>query len=282
MTIREGQDSMSEFPLSVENLTVRFKDHPVDAAVRNISFDLRPGSVFGIIGESGAGKSNLALALMGLQDQQRTETSGEVRFREKNLLDLSEAELCRLRGSGIGMIFQDPMGALDPSMKVIDQLAEIIRMHKEVGRKESRQLAIGQLEKVGIAEDILMAAPHAFQLSGGLCQRAMIAMALACDPDVLIADEPTSSLDLRLQAQIIRLLNERRQSTGLSIVFISHDLALVSAFADDLLVLHEGKSIESGKCSDILAHPDHAYTKSLIGAWKKAAVLKEDIAVAPA
>ena len=273
---------MGEYPLTVENLSVSFKDQTSTAAVRNIDFKLRPGSVFGIIGESGAGKSSLALALMGLQDKRRAETSGKVRFRGKNLLDLSEAELCRLRGSGIGMIFQDPMGALDPSMKVVDQLAEVIRLHEEVSRKESRRLAIEQLGTVGIKEDILITAPYAFQLSGGLCQRAMIAMALAADPEVLIADEPTSSLDLRLQSQIIRLLNERRGSSGLSIVFISHDLALVSAFADDLMVLHEGEAVETGKCSEILTHPGHAYTKSLVRMWKKSAGLEEDIAVAPA
>ncbi|MHB9112734.1 MAG: ABC transporter ATP-binding protein [Thermoleophilia bacterium] len=273
---------MSESLFSVENLSVKFHEQPAGAAVRNISFKLRPGSVFGIIGESGAGKSSLALALMGLQDKRRAETSGVVRFRGKNLLDLSEAELCKLRGSGIGMIFQDSMGALDPSMKVVDQLAEVIRMHADVSRAESRRLAIEQLGHVGIEEDILLTAPHAFQLSGGLCQRAMIAMALACSPDVLIADEPTSSLDLLLQAQIIQLLNERRSSTGLSIVFISHDLALVSAFADELMVMHEGESVECGKCSDILAHPSHAYTKSLIGVWKQSAGLEEGIAVAPA
>jgi len=260
---------MSDYLLSVNSLSVRFRDQPAEA-VRNVSFKLRPGSVFGIIGESGAGKSSLALALMGLQDKRQDEVSGEVRFRERNLLDLNEGELCKVRGSGIGMIFQDSMGALDPSMKVVDQLAEVIRMHEQVSRGESRRLAIQHLEHVGIEENILLAAPHAYQLSGGLCQRAMIAMALACNPDVLIADEPTSSLDLRLQAQIIELLNERRKTTGLSIVFISHDLALVSSFADDIMVLHEGESVESGKCFDILSNPSHAYTKSLIEDWRQA------------
>ncbi|MHB8792157.1 MAG: ABC transporter ATP-binding protein [Thermoleophilia bacterium] len=273
---------MSESLLGVENLSVKFRDQNADAALSNISFKLRKGSVFGIIGESGAGKSSLALALMGLQDKRRALTSGAVLFKGKNLLDLTEAEMCKIRGSGIGMIFQDSMGALDPSMKVVDQLAEVIRMHEEVGKEDSRRLAIEQLAQVGIEDEILLTAPHAFQLSGGLCQRAMIAMALACNPDILIADEPTSSLDLRLQAQIIQLLKERCKSTGLSVVFISHDLALVSAFADDLMVLHQGKSVESGNCSDILSHPNHAYTRSLVRVWKKATGMEEGLAIAPA
>lgn len=272
---------MSDALLSVCGLSVRFRDQSAGAAVSNVSFELRPGSVFGIIGESGAGKSSLALALMGLQDRRQVEVSGEVRFRGTNLLDLNESKLCKVRGSGIGMIFQDSMGALDPSMKVIDQLAEVIRMDQEISRSESRRLAVQQLKLVGIGEDLLTAAPHAYQLSGGLCQRAMIAMALACNPDVLIADEPTSSLDLRLQAQIIALLNEQRRATGLSIVFISHDLALVSRVADDIMVLHEGVSVESGKCSEILNNPSHAYTKGLIGIWKQLGHEEGDV-VAPA
>ncbi|MDO8735632.1 MAG: ABC transporter ATP-binding protein [Thermoleophilia bacterium] len=271
---------MSEYLLNVKNLSVRFRGQP-SAAVSNVSFKLRPASVFGIIGESGAGKSSLAMALLGLHDSREVKIGGEVTFQGKNLLDYSEGDLCKVRGSGIGMIFQDSMGALDPSMKVVDQLAEVIRMRESASRGESRLLAIQHLERVGIAGDILAAAPHAYQLSGGLCQRAMIAMALACNPEVLIADEPTSSLDLRLQAQIIALLNERRRSTGLSIVFISHDLGLVSRFADDIMVLHEGATVESGKCADILNKPSHAYTKSLVGVWGQSGQ-KGEKAVAPA
>src|SRR5665811_578986 len=139
---------MSDAPLSVRNLSVKFRDPSAGAAVRNVSFELRPGSVFGIIGESGAGKSSLALALMGLQDRRQVEVSGEVRYRGKNLQDLNEGELCKVRGSGIGMIFQDSMGALDPSMKVVDQLAEVIRIHQNAGRSESKRLAFQQLERV--------------------------------------------------------------------------------------------------------------------------------------
>lgn len=274
---------MSEYLLSVNNLSVRFRDRSGVAAVRNVSFKLRRASVLGIIGESGAGKSSLALALMALQDKNQAEVSGEIIFKGKNLLELDESELCRVRGSGIGMIFQDSMGALDPSMKVVDQLAGAIRMNKDISREESRQQAIRQLQHVGIEEDVLLTAPHAYQLSGGLCQRAMIAMALACQPDVLIADEPTSSLDLRLQAQIIELLKQRQRSECLSMVFISHDLALVSTFADDLIVLHEGESVETGSCADVLNNPAHDYTKSLIDAWKQTGSgWRGGVAVAPA
>lgn len=267
--------------LKVTNLSVAFMEAGNSReAVRGVSFEVRPGSVLGIIGESGAGKSSLALALMGLHDPRRVEVKGEIFFQGQNLLELPEEERCRVRGAGIGMIFQDTTGALDPAMRVEDQVAEVIRHHESVGRAEARRLARLHLAEVGITEDILTVAPYAHQLSGGLCQRAMIAAALACRPALLIADEPTSSLDVTLQSQIIALLNERRLVTGLAIIFISHDLALVSSFADEIMVLHDGESVEQGKSAELLANPKHAYTADLIAVWKYPN-LQGGVAVAP-
>jgi ABC-type glutathione transport system ATPase component len=254
--------------LSVTGLTVvHGKGNSSRTVVRNVGFEVPPGSVLGIIGESGAGKTSLGLALMGLHDAGRVEISGDVIFQGKNLLDLDESELCRIRGAGIGMILQDATGALDPAMRVVDQVAEAIRLHQKSSRAEARRMARQQLAEVGVTEYILTAAPYAHQLSGGLCQRAMIAAAFACGPELLIADEPTSSLDVTLQAQIIGLLNARRLATGLAIVFISHDLALVSSFADEIVVLREGEAVEQGSCARVLAKPQHEYTAGLIAAW---------------
>lgn len=273
---------MNETLLRVLDLTVTHRNtNSSRPAVNRVSFDLSQGSTLGIVGESGAGKSSLALALMGLHDSRRVQVSGSLLFRNTDLLKLSEEEYCRVRGAGLGMIFQDSTGALDPSMRVEDQLAAAIRMHADPGRQKARELARSRLSEVGITKDILDGAPYAYQLSGGLCQRAMIAMALACDPDVLIADEPTSSLDVTLQSQIIALLTARQKETGLAIVFISHDLALVSLFADDVLVLHKGETVEQGKCSEVLANPGHPYTRSLISAWITG-YPQGDAAVAPA
>lgn len=273
---------MNETLLRVLDLTVTHRNmNNGQPAVNHVSFDLRKGSILGIVGESGAGKSSLALALMGLQDSGRVQVSGSIIFRDKDLLKLSEDEYCRVRGDGLGMIFQDSAGALDPSMRVVDQLAAAIRMHTDTSRQKAREQARSRLFEVGISKDIIAGAPYAYQLSGGLCQRAMIAMALACDPDVLIADEPTSSLDVTLQSQIIALLTARQKESGLAIVFISHDLALVSLIADDVLVLHKGEMVERGKCSKVLATPVHPYTRSLISAWITG-YPQGDSAVAPA
>jgi len=239
----------------------------VRAAVRDVSFEMQPGMALGIIGESGAGKTSLALALMGLHDPDRVVLSGDIKFKGTNLLELSENQRRRVRGSGMGMIFQDSSGGLDPSMRVVDQVAEALRIHRGAGRREAVQMAFERLARVGVPGEILSVAPYAYQLSGGLCQRAMIAAALACDPDLLIADEPTSALDVTLQAQIIALLNERRAETRLGVIFISHDLALVSSFADEIIVLHGGEVVEHGSCLEVLRSPKHEYTRNLIAAW---------------
>jgi len=255
--------------LSVKELTVRHRNQQQSRpAVRDVSFNVTAGSFVGIIGESGAGKTSLGLSLIGLHDPARVDVAGTVNYRGKNVLALSEKERCAIRGTGIGMIFQDATGALDPAMRIIDQVAESIRIHKGADRTESRRLALHNLAEVGVTGGMLSAAPYPYQLSGGLCQRAMIASAFSCEPEILIADEPTSSLDVTTQSQIIGLLNARRLTMGMAIILISHDLALVSSLADEIIVLHEGEAVEQGECAQVLAKPQHEYTARLIAAWK--------------
>lgn len=264
---KEAVEAESEILLAVSNLNITRRNGTGSRkVVRDINFEVRSGEVLGIVGESGAGKTSLALALMGLHDQS-VEVNGEILFGGKNLLGLDENGLCSVRGAGIGMIFQDSSGALDPSMKVLDQVAEAIMLNRGVKRAAARRLALDILAGAGVDAEVLAAAPYAFQLSGGLCQRSMVAAALAGEPALLIADEPTSSLDVTLQAQIIALLNARRLATGMAIVFISHDLALVSGFADEILVLHGGGIVERGDCTAVLMKPRHPYTRELIAAW---------------
>lgn len=268
--------------IDVKNLSVRY--HPGDqrAAVDNVSFTVEAGSTLGIIGESGAGKTTLALALAGLTDVTAAKVSGVISFDGHDLLALRESELCRLRGSGVSMIFQDASGSLDPSMPVVSQVAEAIMMHQEVADSETAKTEARKiLAEIGVRDDVLAAAPYAHQLSGGLCQRVMIAAALACQPRLLVADEPTSSLDVITQAQIVSLIMDKKRAQGLTLIFISHDLAIVSNIADYLLVMQQGCALEWGETEEILRSPSNPYTASLIAAWEAAATGKGlDIAIA--
>lgn len=253
----------------VTDLSVTYRGSKPYTAVDRVSFSIERGATLGIIGESGAGKTTLALALTGLLDSAAAAVSGKAELEGRNLLKMSEPELCKVRGSEIGMIFQDPRGSLDPSVRIDAQVSETIRAQRKISRSESLSLAQKQLADTGVGREVLAAAPYAYQLSGGLAQRAMIAMALACSPRLLIADEPTSSLDVTLQAGIIRLLSKLQKRDGLAMVFISHDLALVSVVAERILVLREGRVVEYGDKKIILSHPSHEYTRDLIRAWKE-------------
>ena len=255
--------------LEVARLGVRYAG-TARPAVEDVSFILDYGTILGIVGESGAGKSTLGLALAGLLNEGRADLAGEVRLSGQGLLTLTEKELCAIRGRQIGMIFQDPAGALDPAMRVVDQVAETLRLHTGAGRREAQLRARQQLAAAGVSAEILAAAPYAHQLSGGLCQRVMIAAALAAQPSLLIADEPTSSLDVTLQAQILSLLRREQRHRGLAVIFISHDLALVSRLADRMLVMRQGRVVDAGKPAAILDGTGHSYTRELVSAssWK--------------
>ncbi|MCC7541004.1 MAG: ABC transporter ATP-binding protein, partial [Deltaproteobacteria bacterium] len=230
-----------------------------------ISFDVPAGGTIALVGESGCGKSVTALSILRLvQSPPGRIESGRILLRGKDLLHLSEREMRKLRGSEISMIFQEPMTSLNPVYTVGAQIVEAIRLHQKVSSSEARKRAIEMLAKVGIPspQERIDAYPH--QLSGGMRQRVMIAMALSCEPKLLIADEPTTALDVTIQAQILDLLAKIRAERGLSVVLITHDLGIVAEFADEVVVMYAGKVAERAKVQDLFAEPLHPYTRGLL------------------
>jgi oligopeptide transport system ATP-binding protein len=252
--------------LCVEDLHVSFRtDDGLVQAVRGVSFEIAPGETVGIVGESGSGKSVTNLALMGLIPKPPgVIEKGRAMFGGRDLLSMSDVELQSVRGRKIGMIFQDPMTALNPLMTVGDQLTETTRWHLGLNRVESTRRAVEMLGMVGIAspEDRLKQYPH--QFSGGMRQRVMIAMALSCEPDLLIADEPTTALDVTIQAQILDLLAELQQRRQTSIILITHDLGVVAGVCDRVLVMYAGRVVESAGVNELFASPQHPYTRGLL------------------
>jgi peptide/nickel transport system ATP-binding protein len=256
--------------LEVRNLTVRFPADPRPLiAVQELQLEIAAGEVVGLVGESGSGKSITSLAIMGLLPPQ-TMVSGEIRFRRnhtaRNLLDLGADEIRSIRGSEIAMIFQEPMTALNPVMRVGEQVAEAVRAHHAVSKKESWNRAIESLREVAIPHPERRAWDYPHQLSGGMRQRVMIAMAVVNRPALLIADEPTTALDVTIQAQILDLLKGLREKFGLTMLFISHDLAVISQIAGRVAVLYSGSLVELGTREEIFARPMHPYTRGLIKA----------------
>ncbi|WP_283642648.1 ABC transporter ATP-binding protein [Croceibacter atlanticus] len=252
--------------LTVQNLTIAFKSQddfiPV---VNNISFDLKPNEILGVVGESGSGKSVSTLAISGLLPKKISKiTSGNIIFEGTSLLEYSNAQMTMLRGKEIAMIFQEPMSALNPSMTCGAQVLEIIMQHKDITPAKAKVETLQLFEKVKLPrpKDIFKSYPH--QISGGQMQRVMIAMAIACKPKILIADEPTTALDVTVQKEIIQLLKALQKETKMSIIFISHDLALVSEIAQRVIVMHKGNIVEEGKTEDIFLQPKQLYTKALI------------------
>jgi peptide/nickel transport system ATP-binding protein len=251
--------------LEVRNLHVSFpSESGTVRAVRGMSYALAPGEVLGIVGESGSGKSVSSLAVMGLLPS-TARITGSILFRERELLGLPDREFSELRGEGISMVFQDPLSALTPVYTVGDQIAEAVRIHRDVGKTEAAKRALELLELVGIpnARERFRAFPHEF--SGGMRQRVMIAMAIANDPDVIIADEPTTALDVTVQAQILEVLKTAQQATGAAIVMITHDLGVIAGFADRVMVMYAGRPVETGTVDDIFYRPRMPYTLGLLG-----------------
>jgi peptide/nickel transport system ATP-binding protein len=248
--------------LRVENLTVRVG---AIEAVHGITFELAAGERTGLIGESGSGKTLTALALLGLLPDGITAT-GAVMYEGVNLLTLPERELCRLRGDRLAMIFQEPMTALNPVMRIGDQVSEPLRLHRNMRPSTARRGALQALERVRLpdAAEKMRAYPH--QLSGGQRQRAMIAMAMACSPAVLVADEPTTALDVTVQAQILDLLSRLVDEDGSSLLLITHDLAVVATVCERVLVLYGGHIVEHGRVEDVFGSPRHPYTRALLDA----------------
>jgi peptide/nickel transport system ATP-binding protein len=253
---------MTPSPLVVEDLTVRVGSIEV---VHQLRFALAAGQRTGLIGESGSGKTLTALAIMGLLPEGLS-ASGRVLYRDRDLLAMSERELCKVRGDRLAMVFQEPMTALNPVMKIGAQVAEPLRLHRDMGARAAHVAALQALERVHVpdAAEKMHAYPH--QLSGGQRQRAMIAMATACSPDLLIADEPTTALDVTVQAQILKLLVELVEENGSSLLLITHDLPVVATVCQQVLVLYGGYIVEEGSVDDVFGHPRHPYTQALLDA----------------
>ncbi len=251
--------------LEVENLRTEFRtEEGVVHAVNGISYQLSEGETLGIVGESGCGKSVSVLSIMRLLPSPPARITGSVRFKGTDLLTLSEAEMRKIRGAQIGMIFQDPLTSLNPVLTIGYQMIEPLQLHLGMDKEEARERAVELLEMVGIpaARNRLDDYPH--QFSGGMRQRVMIAMALACNPALLIADEPTTALDVTIQAQIVDLMKRLRDEIGMSLIWITHDLGVVAGLAERVIVMYAGFIVEDALIDDLYENPRHPYTKALL------------------
>ena len=260
--------------LEVKNLSVQFKtDEGEVEALDKVSFEIKQGQTVGVVGESGCGKSVTTYSIMRLLPRPMgTISNGSILFKGKNLLDLSTEEMQEIRGNEIGMIFQEPMNALNPVQKIGHQLNEVFHLHQKLEDHQVWLESVKMLEAVGIPspENRMHEYPH--QLSGGMRQRVVIAMALACKPKIIIADEPTTALDVTVQAQILDLLKNLQKETGCSILLITHDLGVIAENCDEVCVMYAGRVVERGSTREIFASPQHAYTKDLLDSIPKLAV----------
>ena len=258
---------MSEALLSVNDLrSWFFTDQGVAKAVDGVSFDVRAGETLGIVGESACGKTVTALSVLGLlpQPPARIMEGSSIRFLGEELVDAGEARLRALRGNEIAMVFQEPMSSLNPVYSIGNQISEVLRLHRGLSRKAARAESARLLQEVGIPEAAARLDEYPHQLSGGMRQRVMIAMALSCEPNLLIADEPTTALDVTIQAQILELLAEVRERRGMAVLLITHDLGVVAEVCDRVVVMYAGQVVETGSVRQVLNDPQHPYTRGLL------------------
>jgi peptide/nickel transport system ATP-binding protein len=257
---------MDDVLLTVQDLTVEYKsDDRIVHAVNGVSFRIRRGETLGLVGETGAGKTSVAKAILKiLPEPQSKITSGAIIYEGQDILKMNNADLRKIRGHHISMIFQDPMTALNPVMRVGNQIAEGIQLHSKVSKKEAQKRAVEMLKMVGISEDRYREYPH--QFSGGMKQRVVIAMALACNPDLLLADEPTTALDVTIQAQVLKMIRDLKDQKNTSMILITHDLGIVAGSCDNVAVTYAGEIVEYGSKEEIFIHANHPYTLGLFDA----------------
>ena len=234
--------------------------------LRDVSLDVAPGEVVGLVGESGSGKSTLLKAVCGLLGKDGRVSAESMRFEGRDIVGLTARQAARLRGAGMSYVFQDPLASLDPLFTIGNQFDECIRAHRRMGRAEMRALEESLLADMGFDDPARILALRPYNLSGGMCQRVVLAMSLACEPRLLLADEPTSALDVAAQAQVVELMMRLRAERGVSILVVSHDIGLVAHMADRVGVMRAGELVESGTCDEVLHRPRHPYTKELIAA----------------
>ena len=248
--------------LNIENLNIRLKQKNI---IKDVNIKIEDGEIVGLVGESGCGKSITALSILKLIDESVMKiTSGKILFNKNNLLSKSEKDLKKIRGKEISMIFQEPMTSLNPVFSIGNQINEVLLIHERLDNKVATERTIDLLEKVGIPDPQISIDKFPHQLSGGQRQRVMIAMALACRPKLLIADEPTTALDVIVQAQILKIIKSLKKEYNMSVLLITHDLGLVQDFCDKVNVMYDGRIVESAECSKIFQYPTHQYTKDLL------------------
>ena len=258
---------MAEKLLEVKNLRTEFKrDKTWVTAVNNVSFSIQPGEILGLVGESGCGKSVTSLSIMKLLARNSKISNGEILLNGKDLLKEDKKGMRKIRGREVAMIFQEPMNSLNPCMRIEKQLTEAILLHNNFSKEEAHNRAFEVLKSVGIPEPDMTLKSYPHQLSGGMCQRVMIAMAMSCEPELLIADEPTTALDVTIQAQILDLIRDLNQEMNTSVVFITHDLGVVSELCDTVIVMYNGHIVEKAPVADIFCEPLHPYTQGLLSA----------------
>lgn len=257
--------SQNDAFLSITNLSVTYtSEGSVVHAVNDVSLELKKGHTVGLVGETGAGKTTIAKAILRITELQASVENGTITMNGVNLLDLSEEEMLKIRGKKISMIFQEPMTALNPVMRIGDQISEAIRLHNKVSKKEAKVRAGAMLKMVGIPEVRYNEYPH--QFSGGMKQRVVIAIALACSPELLLADEPTTALDVTIQAQVLEMISELKQKLNTSMIMITHDLGVVAEVCDEVAIIYAGQIVEYGSKEQIFDHAMHPYSKGLFGA----------------
>jgi len=268
--------------LDVRDLRTHFHTREgVVRAVDGVDFSVRPGEVLGLVGESGCGKSVTSLSIMGLVPKPGRVESGEIMFNGRDVLTMSKRQVQDLRGEHISMIFQQPTSALNPVARVGDQISEVYKIHRDLKKKVGKKSAIEMLERVGIPDPDRRAASHPHEFSGGMAQRVMIAMALALEPEILIADEPTTALDVTIQAQILDVMRELQRESGTAVILITHDLGVVAEMCDRVAVMYAGRIVEETDVATLFADPRHPYTRGLIGSVPVLGRITDELATIP-